>query len=142
MRERQEAHRANEPCASCHKMMDPIGFSLENFDAVGAWRSDEAGAPIDASGELADGTKVNGVVELRKALLAKPEMFVNAVAEKLLTYALGRGLDPRDMPQVRAIVRNASRNHYKLTDLILGVVSSTPFQNNTAAQPIAVAERK
>ena len=86
-------HRANPACASCHKIMDPIGFALENFDAVGAWRTEDAGAPIDASGELADGTTVDGVVTLRQALLARPELFVGTMTEKLLTYALGRGLD-------------------------------------------------
>ena len=105
MREQMAEHRANPACATCHKMMDPVGFALENFDAVGAWRTEDAGAPIDATGELSDGTKVDGVVTLREALLSRPEVFVTAFTEKLLTYALGRGLDYRDMPAVRAIVK-------------------------------------
>ena len=110
MREQMAEHRANPTCASCHKVMDPIGFALENFDAVGAWRTQDAGAPIDASGELADGTQVDGVVTLRQALVSHPELFVGTMTEKLLTYALGRGLDYHDMPAVRAIVASASRD--------------------------------
>ena len=128
MREQMAEHRANAVCAACHKTLDPIGFSLENFDAVGAWRNQDAGAPIDASGELADGTKVNGVVELRHALMAHPESFVSAVVEKLMVYALGRGLDARDMPQVRAIVRNAAKENYRWSSLVLGVTGSVPFR--------------
>src|SRR5262245_15559725 len=97
MREQMAEHRSNPVCASCHKIMDPIGFALENFDAVGAWRAREADVPIDASGELADGARVNGVVELRQALVSHPEMFVRTLTEKMLTYALGRGVDYRDM---------------------------------------------
>jgi Protein of unknown function (DUF1592)/Protein of unknown function (DUF1588)/Protein of unknown function (DUF1585)/Protein of unknown function (DUF1587)/Protein of unknown function (DUF1595)/Planctomycete cytochrome C len=133
MREQMAEHRANPVCAACHKTLDPIGFALENFNAVGAWRSEEAGAPIDASGELADGTHVNGVVELRKALLSRPENFVSTLTTKLMIYALGRGLDARDMPQMRAIVHDAARNDYRFSSLILGVVRSTPFRMNTAA---------
>ncbi len=95
MRERMEEHRDNPVCASCHQMMDPIGFSLENFDAIGAWRDSrrrDLGTPIDASGQLLDGTKINGPVELRKALVKQPEIFVGTMTEKLMTYALGRGL--------------------------------------------------
>jgi hypothetical protein len=118
--------------------MDPIGFALENFDAVGAWRAREADAPIDASGELADGTRVNGIVELRDALLSHPEMFVQTLTEKMLTYALGRGIDYRDMPAVRAIVRDAASNNYRLSDVILGIIRSVPFQMRmTAPQEVA-----
>ncbi len=131
MREQMAEHRANAVCASCHKTLDPIGFSLENFNAVGAWRTTDAGESIDASGELADGTKINGVVELRKALLTRPELFVTAVTDKLMIYALGRGLDARDMPQLRSLVRASARNNYRLTDLIQGVIHSTEFQRNT-----------
>src|SRR5262249_34217317 len=113
MRDQMAEHRANPACATCHKAMDPIGFALENFDAVGAWRDDEAGSPIDASGELADGSKVDGAAALRKALTSRPEVFVATLTEKLLTYALGRGLDYRDMPTVRAIVQNAAQNNYR-----------------------------
>jgi hypothetical protein len=133
MREQMAEHRASPVCATCHKTLDPIGFALENFDAVGAWRSQEAGKPIDASGELGDGTKVDGVVALRQAILSRQEVFVQTVTEKLLTYALGRGLDYRDMPAVRAIVRESQRNNYRLNSLILGVVESTPFRMNSVA---------
>ncbi|MEP7309452.1 MAG: DUF1592 domain-containing protein [Acidobacteriota bacterium] len=128
MREQMAEHRANPVCASCHKVMDPIGFALENFDAVGAWRTREPGGPIDASGQLADGTKVDGVVTLRKALLDRPEVFVGTMTEKLLTYALGRGLSYADMPVVRVIVRDAARNDYRFSSLVLGVINSMPFQ--------------
>jgi hypothetical protein len=131
MREQMAEHRANAVCASCHKAMDSIGFAMENFDAVGAWRTRDAGQPIDATGELSDGTKVDGVVTLRNALLSRPELFAGTLTEKLLTYALGRGLDYRDMPTVRAILRDASRDNYRFSTLILGVVHSTPFQMRT-----------
>jgi hypothetical protein len=130
MRERMEEHRKNPVCAACHKIMDPIGLSLENFDAVGAWRERDGGTlgtPINASGELLDGTKVDGVVTLRRALLRQPEIFVATVTEKLMTYALGRGLSYYDMPAVRAIVRNTAPD-YRFTSIVMGVVGSAPFQ--------------
>jgi hypothetical protein len=128
LRARLEVHRANAICASCHKLMDPIGFSLDNFDAVGAWRTEESGSPVDASGQLADGTKVNGVVSLRNALLARPEVFAGAVTEKLLIYSLGRGLETYDMPAIRTILRQTAPEDYRLSSLIMGVVRSVPFQ--------------
>ncbi|MBV9508001.1 MAG: DUF1592 domain-containing protein [Acidobacteriia bacterium] len=128
LRARMEVHRANAVCASCHKLMDPIGFALENYDAVGAWRTEDSGAPIDATGRLADGTEVSGVVSLRSAILARPENFVSTVTEKLLIYALGRGLEPYDMPAVRAIARQAAPGDYRFSSLIMGVVRSLPFQ--------------
>jgi hypothetical protein len=131
MREQMAEHRANPTCASCHKAMDPIGFALENFDAVGAWRTEEPGGRIDASGELADGTKIDGIVALRRALVKRPDVFVGTLTEKLLTYALGLGLDDRDMPTVRAIVRDAARENYRFSSLILGVVRSVPFEMRT-----------
>jgi hypothetical protein len=134
MREQMVEHRANAVCASCHKTMDPIGLALENFDAVGAWRSREAGGVIDVSGELADGTKVNGVIDLRNSIVSRPEMFAGTLAEKLLLYALGRGLDYRDRPAVRGIVREAAQKDYKMSSLILGVIRSTPFQMRTVAE--------
>jgi len=127
-------HRADPACASCHKIMDSIGFALENFDAVGGWRSMDADAPVDASGDLADGTHVNGVVELRAALLKKPDLFVGTMTEKLMTYALGRGIDYRDMPAVRTIVRDSGRDGYKFSSLVLGVVRSLPFQMKMAPE--------
>ncbi|MEP7352190.1 MAG: DUF1592 domain-containing protein [Acidobacteriota bacterium] len=141
MREQMAEHRANPVCAACHKTLDPIGFALENFDAVGAWRNQDAGVPIDATGELADGTKINGVVELRRALVSQPENFVSTVVEELMVYALGRGLDARDMPQVRAIVRNAARDNYRWSSLMLGVARSTPFRMIGVPQPAQVVAK-
>jgi hypothetical protein len=131
MRERMDEHRANPVCASCHKIMDPIGFSLENFDAVGAWRDRDGGTlgqPIDASGQLLDGTKVDGPVTLRQALLRQPEIFVGTLTEKLMTYGLGRGLTYSDMPVVRGIVRDAAAQNYRFSTLVLGIIRSAPFQ--------------
>jgi hypothetical protein len=147
MREQMAEHRANPVCATCHKAMDSIGFAMENFDAVGTWRTREAGQPIDATGELSDGTKVDGVVTLRNALVSRPELFAGTLTEKLLIFALGRGLDYRDMPAVRAILRDASRNNYRFSTLILGVVHSTAFQMRTAprdseAAPVRTAQNR
>ncbi|HEY4361345.1 MAG TPA: DUF1592 domain-containing protein [Bryobacteraceae bacterium] len=128
LRARMELHRANPICASCHKVMDPIGFALENYDAVGTWRTEDSGTPIDASGKLADGTDVKGVVSVRNAILARPEIFASTVTEKLMIYALGRGLEPSDMPAIRRIVRDAAPDNYRLRSLIMGVVRSVPFQ--------------
>ena len=135
-REALEQHRANPTCASCHRVMDPIGFALENFDAVGAWRVKDGGTlgdSIDASGQLADGTRVDGVVALRNALVREPETFVRTMTEKLLTYAVGRGLTASDMPVVRATVRDARAENYRFSSLVLGIVRSVPFQMRTAA---------
>ena len=128
MRERMEQHRKNPSCASCHKIMDPIGLALENFDAVGAWRVRDAGRTIDATGQLMDGTKVDGPVSLRQALLKRPEGFVGTLTAKLLTYALGRRLEYYDMPVVRRIVSDAARRDYRFSSIVMGVVTSTPFQ--------------
>ncbi len=134
MRERMEEHRANPVCANCHKLMDPIGLSLENFDAIGAWRGRDGdtvtaqGTAIDASGQLLDGTKVDGVVTLRQALLRQPELFVSTVTEKLLIFALGRGLQYYDMPTVRSIVADAGKHEYRFSSIVLGIVGSVPFQ--------------
>ena len=128
LRQQMEVHRATPVCASCHRVMDPIGFALENFDAVGAWRTREPGGPIDASGQLADGTKIDGVVALRRAILARPEMFVGTMTEKLLVYALGRGVETDDMPVVRRIVRDAERERYRFSAIVRGIVQSAPFQ--------------
>jgi hypothetical protein len=133
LRAQMEVHRQNPACASCHKLMDPLGFALENFDAVGAWRTVDAGNPIDASGQLADGTKVDGVVTLRQALVDRADVFALTFVEKLLTYALGRGLTADDMPVVRGIVRQAAANNYRFSTIVLGVVTSTPFQMRTNA---------
>jgi mono/diheme cytochrome c family protein len=133
VRQMLEMHRANPVCASCHARMDPLGLSLENFDAIGQWRTSEAGQPIDPSGVLLDGTKVAGPRELRQALLAQKGQFVQAVTDKLLTYALGRGLEYYDAPAVRAIDRAAAANDYRWSSLVLGIVKSAPFQMRTAS---------
>ncbi len=128
MRERMAEHRANAPCAGCHKLMDPIGFSLENYDAVGRWRTTEGGVPVDAAGGLPDGSTFTGAAGLRLALLRNPELFVTTTTEKLLTYAIGRGVEEYDAPAVRGIVRAARGNDYRFSSLVLGIVNSTPFQ--------------
>ncbi|HKE03949.1 MAG TPA: DUF1592 domain-containing protein [Blastocatellia bacterium] len=129
MREQMDLHRANPICASCHARMDPIGFALENYDAIGRWRTKDAGAPIDASGKLPDGTKFNGPAELKKILLTgHRDEFVTTVTEKLLTYALGRGLEPYDAPAVRAIMREAAQDDYRLPAMINAIINSKPFQ--------------
>jgi hypothetical protein len=127
MRALLEEHRKNAACASCHRIMDPLGFSLENFDGIGQWRTKEPGGIVDASGQLADGTKVDGPAALRKALLSHPDQFVETMTEKLLTYALGRGLEYYDMPAVRSIAHEAARNNYRFTSLVMGIITSTPF---------------
>jgi Protein of unknown function (DUF1588)/Protein of unknown function (DUF1592)/Protein of unknown function (DUF1585) len=128
MRERMEEHRSSPGCATCHRVMDPLGFSLENFDATGKWRTKEEAGLVDASGRLADGTEVDGPVALRRALMRQPESFVRTVTEKLLTYALGRGLEYYDMPVVRDIARDASSEDYHFSSLVMGIVKSTPFR--------------
>ncbi len=140
MRQLMEQHRANPTCASCHRVMDPLGFSLENFDAVGEWRSKEPAGPIDASGQLADGTKVSSPAELRKALTRRPEQFVGTMTEKLLTYALGRGLEYYDMPAVRGVVRDAAKNNYRFSAMVMAIVKSTPFQMKQAQMANTVAD--
>ena len=129
MREQMDLHRANPICASCHVRMDPIGFALENYDAIGRWRTKDAGLVIDASGKLPDGTKFTGPGELKKILLTgHQDEFVATVTEKLLTYALGRGLEHYDLPTVRSIMRETAKDNYRLPALISTIVKSTPFQ--------------
>ena len=130
VRARLEVHRSNSSCNGCHGVIDPLGFALENFDAVGRWRETdrEAGEPIDASGVLVDGTAVTGPVELRAALLARPDQLVQTLTEKLMTYGLGRSLEHTDMPTVRRIVRDAAANDYRFSDLVWGIVESTQFR--------------
>jgi hypothetical protein len=137
MKERLAAHRANPVCASCHRVMDPIGFALENFDAIGAWRIKDGESLIDATDRLADGTAVDGPVTLRRALLVQPDRFVGTLSEKLLTYALGRGLTAKDMPAVRAVVRAAAAQDYRMSAIVLGIVRSVPFQMRMRAQNVA-----
>jgi mono/diheme cytochrome c family protein len=127
MRQRMEQHRANPVCASCHARMDPLGFALENFDGLGRWRPG-----VDASGVLPDGTKINGPIGLRQVLLDRKDQFVTTATERLLTYALGRGVEPFDMPAVRTIVRNSATTNYRWSSLITGIVNSVPFQMRRA----------
>ena len=128
MRERLAEHRDNPACSGCHTLMDPIGFSLENYDAVGRWRVHEDGTPIDPSGSLPDGSKFEGASGLQQALLGRPELFVTTVSEKLLTYALGRGVEPYDAPAIRGVVREAQAKDFRFSSVILGIVNSAPFQ--------------
>ena len=134
LRQRLEQHRANPVCASCHKVMDPIGLSLENFDHTGKWRTEDAKVPIDASGQLADGTRLDGPATLRRALLERSDVFATVAVEKMLTYAVGRAVRYQDMPAVRSVVREAARDKYRFSSLVLGVVRSAPFQMRTKAQ--------
>ncbi|MGE3512788.1 MAG: DUF1588 domain-containing protein, partial [Vicinamibacterales bacterium] len=131
MREAMAQHRANPTCASCHARMDPLGFAFENFDAVGRWRTVSADAPVDASGALPDGTKFDGADGLLEVLMRQPERFASTVVERLLTYALGRGLEPFDAPTVRAITRRASDRGYRFSAMVTGVVTSVPFRMRT-----------
>jgi len=139
MKERMEDHRRNPVCANCHRLMDPIGLALENFDGVGTWRVRDSGVPIDTSTQLFDGSKVDGVVELRQALLSRPEVFVRTLTENMMTYALGRGLTPDDMPAVRKILRDTAPENYRMPAIIQGITDSLPFQMRVKAPASADA---
>ena len=128
VRERLAEHRANPACASCHDVMDPVGFALENFDAVGRWRETEAGRPVDASGGFPDGSRFHGVAGLERAVLAQPELFVTTLTERLMTFALGRGVEHYDGPAIRKIVRSARKDNYRFSALVHGIVNSVPFR--------------
>jgi hypothetical protein len=128
LRQRLEMHRKNPVCASCHKIMDPMGFALENFDLVGTWRDTEAGAPIDSTGQLADGTPLAGPADLRAAILSRSDMFMTVATEKLMTYALGRAVHHDDMSTVRAIVRAAGQRDNRFSALVVGIAESAPFR--------------
>jgi cytochrome c551/c552 len=128
VRERIEQHRSNPACAGCHKIMDPIGLALENFDAIGRWRTTDEGVTIDASGQLVDGTQIDGPAALRKAMLGRSDAFVGSLTEKLLMYGMGREIRYYDMPAVRSIMRDAAKNRYRFSDLVMGIVKSAPFQ--------------
>ena len=132
VRERLAQHRANPACASCHELIDPVGFALENFDAVGRWRDLEGGRPVDSVGGLPDGRRFTGVAGLEQGLLDRPELFVGTMTEKLLTYAIGRGYEHTDAPAVREILRDAKQDDYRFSSLVLGVVNSPPFQMRTS----------
>jgi hypothetical protein len=136
MRERLAAHRSNAACASCHRTIDPVGFSLENFDAVGHWRELEVeDQPVDASGALPGGKEFRGIDGLEAALLRRPELFVATLTENLLTFALGRGVESFDAPAIRKIVSEAANNEYRFSALVLGIVKSVPFQMRRAEVP-------
>jgi Protein of unknown function (DUF1592)/Protein of unknown function (DUF1588)/Protein of unknown function (DUF1587)/Protein of unknown function (DUF1595)/Protein of unknown function (DUF1585) len=136
LREQVESHRANQPCASCHRTIDPPGFALEHFNSVGQWRDrDEFGRPIDSAGVLADGTAVDGPIAMREAILKHPEAFATVLTTRLLTYALGRRLEPSDMPVVRKIVKTAARDDYRFASIISGIVESPVFQMRTRLEP-------
>jgi Protein of unknown function (DUF1592)/Protein of unknown function (DUF1588)/Protein of unknown function (DUF1585)/Protein of unknown function (DUF1587)/Protein of unknown function (DUF1595)/Planctomycete cytochrome C len=140
LRQRMEQHRQQPTCAACHKIMDPIGFSLENFDLIGRWRTSEGGTPIDATSQLVDGTPLDGPASLRRALLARSDVFVRTMTGKLMTYATGRALSYYDMPAVRAITNDAARNNNKFSSLVLGIVKSDPFQKRMKAREAAAVE--
>jgi hypothetical protein len=130
LRQQMEKHRAVEPCKSCHKIMDPIGIAMENFDAIGQWRTEEEGSTIDAVGILVDGSRMEGVKGLREAMLRYSPQFTRNITERLLTYALGRGTEYYDMPLVRAIVRDAGKNDNRFSALVVGIVKSEAFRTN------------
>ena len=135
VRERLEAHRQNPVCASCHTRMDPLGFAFENFNGIGKWRTSDAGTPIDATGILPEGTTFDGPAEFRRVLLDHREEFVRTVTEKLLTYALGRGVESYDRPVIRKILREAAGDDYRWSSLIAGIVKSSPFQMRRVQEP-------
>jgi hypothetical protein len=136
VREQLEIHRSNAVCASCHRIIDPPGFALEQFNSVGQWReTTETGAAIDSAGVLADGAKVDGPIALRRAILSRPDAFVTVLTERLMTYALGRGIEPSDMPVVRSIVKKTALNSYRLSSMITNIVESAPFQMRTTLEP-------
>jgi Protein of unknown function (DUF1592)/Protein of unknown function (DUF1588)/Protein of unknown function (DUF1587)/Protein of unknown function (DUF1595)/Protein of unknown function (DUF1585) len=141
VRERLAEHRRNPACAGCHNMMDPIGLSLENFNAIGLWRAHDSGSPVDPSGQLYDATRLDGPVSLRKAILNRADSFVRSFTESLLTYGLGRLIDYRDMPAVRSIERNAAKNDDRFSAFILGVVKSVPFQMRKADEVITTVRK-
>jgi hypothetical protein len=135
MREQMESHRDNPACSGCHMLMDPIGFALESFDAIGRWRTMDGTTPIDPSAVMYDGTQIEGAADLRGFLLKYSDQFVRTAAEKLLTYAIGRGVEYYDMPVVRAIANDAAEDEYRFGALIAAVVHSEPFRMNTKAGP-------
>ena len=132
VRDRLETHRKMPQCASCHKVLDPIGFALENYDAVGAWRNQDSGYPVDASGELTDGTRIDSPAALRAALLKRSDAFMTSFTKKLMTYALGRGVEAADMPTVRAIARDAAEKNNRFSSVVMALVNSAPFQMRRA----------
>jgi hypothetical protein len=141
MRQVMEAHHSNPSCNTCHQIFEPIGLAMENFDAVGAWRTLDEGMPIDATGVLVDGTKVDGIATLRDSLVRRSDTFVRVVTEKLLTYGLGRGVEYEDMPLVRSIIRDSAASKYKFSALVLGIVKNPVFQMNMKMTDARVDQR-
>jgi hypothetical protein len=144
IREIMEAHRANPTCNACHGIMDPLGFALENFDTIGAYRTMDrfTRSKIDTGGKLVDGTAVSGPTDLRNALLKHPEQFTQTMTEKMMTYALGRSVEYFDMPSVRKIVRDAKRENYKFSSIVMGIISAPAFQSSMLEQPAAASAAK
>jgi hypothetical protein len=142
VRERMEEHRANPACTSCHKVIDPLGLALENYDATGAWRIKDNGVPVDPTGELYDGTKMDGPAALRQALLKHSDVILLSFTESLMTYALGRRVEHDDMPAVRAIVRAAAHNDNRFSSFVSGVVHSAAFQMSTVEAPLTEDSRR
>jgi len=142
MRQKMLDHRVRSDCVQCHSMMDPIGFSLENFDAIASWRTQDEGTSVDAAATVFDGTKIDGPVGLRNWLAGYSDQFVEVTAEKLMTYALGRGVDYPDMPLVRAMSRNAAKNGNKFSSLVIEIVKSKPFQMNMKLQETSIQTNK
>ena len=140
MRETMELHHTNPSCASCHKIFEPIGLAMENFDATGTWRTHDGDNLIDASGKLVDGTKIDGIASLRASLVARSDQFARVFTEKMMTYALGRGVDYQDMPTLRTIVRQSAADQYKFTSIMMGIVKSAPFQTNMKAAETRTAD--
>jgi Protein of unknown function (DUF1588)/Protein of unknown function (DUF1592)/Protein of unknown function (DUF1585) len=141
LRARLEAHHTNPTCASCHNIFEPMGFAMENFDAVGKWRTEDAGSPIDPTAVMADGTPLEGVQSLRELTVRNSDLFAEAVTEKLLTYAVGRGLEYEDMPLLRSITRSAAEDDYRFSSLLMGVVESPAFTMNMTAAATAATAR-
>jgi hypothetical protein len=139
LRERLELHRRTPSCASCHRVMDPLGFALENFDGIGAWRVKEPGGAIDPTGKLADGSDVDGPVALRAAIMRHPDQFVRTLTEKLMTYGLGRGLEHYDLPVVRGITRDAAKKNYRFSAIVAGIVNSPPFRQKAPQAALVAA---
>jgi len=140
IRQQMEAHRANPVCASCHSKMDPLGFGLENLNAIGEWRDVDGKFPVDSSGSLPDGRKFHGPVELKTILKTTPDAFVQSLTEKMLTYALGRGIERYDRPVLAAIEAKMRQDDYRISDLILGIVDSVPFQTRVGRTPTSAAD--
>ena len=130
MRQQMEQHHQNPVCATCHNIFEPLGLAMENFDAVGAWRTDYAGTPIDPTGKFVDGTALDGPASLRNLLVKYQDQYVRNVTEKLLTYALGRGVEYQDMPLLRKIVKESASSNYRFSSLVMSIVTSDPFQLN------------